>query len=197
MARPRNSEIETATTQRILDAAQAHFARLGYDAAKLADIAKDAGITRPSLLYHFESKEKLYNTVVEQVFASLRQLFSGISNSETGFQSVVEMFTEAYVNFLEEHEHVPAIVIREFAGDSGRGQEIVLEQMVPVLDWVEKVLTETGKGAFREGLPIRAAIMQVASDATVRAMAKPIRDKLWGKKSQSVVLSGILFFGNN
>jgi len=195
MARPRKSEIETATTQRILNGAQKHFARLGYDAAKLADIAKDAGITRPSLLYHFESKEKLYNAVVEHVFASLRQLFSGISNSDTDFQGLVEGFTQAYVDFLEEHEHVPAIVIREFAGESGRGQEIVLEQMVPVLDWVESLLTQAGKGNIREGLPIRAAIMQVASDAMVRAMARPIRDKLWGKESQSVVLSRILFFG--
>ena len=104
MARPRKSEIETATTQRILAAAQMHFARLGYEAAKLADIAKDAGITRPSLLYHFESKEKLYNSVVEQVFASLRQLFSSISNSEAGFRGILEGFTEAYVDFLEEHE---------------------------------------------------------------------------------------------
>lgn len=196
MARPRKSEIETATTQRILTAAQSHFARLGYDAAKLADIAKDAGITRPSLLYHFESKEKLYNFVVEEVFASLRQLFSGISNSEPDFRSILEGFTEAYVDFLEEHEHVPAIVLRELSWESGRGQEIVIEQMVPVLDFVEHALTEAGRGIIREGLPIRAAILQVASDAMVRAMARSVRDQLWGEESQSVVLARILFFGD-
>ncbi len=195
MARPRKSEIETATTQRILIAAQRHFARFGYDAAKLADIAKDAGITRPSLLYHFESKEKLYDFVVEEVFASLQDLFTGISTTKTDFRGLLEGFTQAYVDFLEKNEHVPAIVLREFAGDGGRGQEIVTEQMVPVLDWVENVITEMGSGIIREGLPIRAAIMQIGSDALVRAMAKSMREKLWGAESKSVILSNILFFG--
>ena len=197
MARPRKNEIETATTQRILTAAQRHFAKFGFDAAKLADIAKDAGITRPSLLYHFESKEKLYNAVVEEVFASLQQLFSGISTGEDDFRTILEGFTRAYVDFLEENEHVPAIVLREFAGDGGRGQEIVTEQMVPLLDWVENIVTQMGRGIIRDGLPVRAAIMQIATDALVRAMAKSMRDKLWGPHSQSVALSSILFFGES
>ena len=68
MGRPRRSETQVATTERLLSSAEKHFGQAGFDAARLQDIAKDAGITRPSLLYHFETKEKLYDAVVARAF---------------------------------------------------------------------------------------------------------------------------------
>ena len=48
-----------ASTDRILEAARGEFAQHGY-AARLQDIAERAGLTHPTLLYHFKSKERLY-----------------------------------------------------------------------------------------------------------------------------------------
>ncbi|MBC8069692.1 MAG: helix-turn-helix transcriptional regulator, partial [Deltaproteobacteria bacterium] len=56
MGRPPVSSVITATPERILEAARAEFAAVGFAQAKLADIAARAGITRPSLLYHFGTK---------------------------------------------------------------------------------------------------------------------------------------------
>ena len=36
----------------------------GYHGAKLAEIAARAGLTHPTLLYHFNSKEDLYAAVI-------------------------------------------------------------------------------------------------------------------------------------
>lgn len=41
------------------------FAKDGYDAASLNDIAIRAGIKKPSLYAHFESKDKLYETTLQ------------------------------------------------------------------------------------------------------------------------------------
>ena len=58
---------------RILDAAVEVFAELGYDAAKMQDIAARAGVV-PSVLYdHFGSKRELFITVLEQHAARLRE----------------------------------------------------------------------------------------------------------------------------
>ena len=75
MGRPRRSDSQVATTERLLTAAEKRFGKNGFDAARLSDIAKDAGITRPSLLYHFESKEKLYDAVVARAFDKLLAVF--------------------------------------------------------------------------------------------------------------------------
>ena len=71
MGRPPASRFEIDTPTRILDAAEHAFAIAGLAGARLADIAGAAGIRRPSLLYHFSSKERLYGAVVERAFAVL------------------------------------------------------------------------------------------------------------------------------
>ena len=58
---------------RILEAAVEVFAGLGYDAAKMQDIAGRAGVV-PSVLYdHFGSKRELFITALEQHAARLRE----------------------------------------------------------------------------------------------------------------------------
>jgi AcrR family transcriptional regulator len=64
MARKRISAEERRG--RILDAATDVFTELGYDAAKMQDIAARAGVV-PSVLYdHFGSKRELFITLLEQ-----------------------------------------------------------------------------------------------------------------------------------
>jgi AcrR family transcriptional regulator len=196
MGRPRKKDITTATTERILVAAQAHFSKVGFKAARLADIANDAGITRPSLLYHFSSKEKLYNQVVENTFEQLLALLSEAATTEGEFSEVIEGLVDTYVEFLEKNPYVAGIVIREFAFKAGRGQEILLQQIAPILDWVETLFLQSGAGTggLRQGLPIRAAIMQIVSDAMLRALYPPVSALLWGEESKSRELAKILFF---
>ena len=54
-----------ASQARILEAARGEFALHGYP-ARLQDIAARAGLTHPTLLYHFKSKERLYAAVIEE-----------------------------------------------------------------------------------------------------------------------------------
>jgi TetR/AcrR family transcriptional regulator len=63
------------TRDRIIDAAQAIFARDGYAGAKMQEIADRVGIQRPSLFYHFKNKEALFVAAHEQVFARIEPVF--------------------------------------------------------------------------------------------------------------------------
>lgn len=54
----------TSTKERILAAAEALFARRGFDGASLRQLTASAGVNLAAVNYHFGSKEKL----VEQVF---------------------------------------------------------------------------------------------------------------------------------
>ncbi len=55
--------------QRVLDVAETHFMRLGYNAVTLRDIADELGIRQASLYYHFPGgKEQLYIQVAERAF---------------------------------------------------------------------------------------------------------------------------------
>jgi len=70
------------TRNLLLDAAEEVFARRGFDAAALEDIADAAGYTRGAIYSHFGSKAELFLAVVERQ----RQQFLD------GFADVVESF---------------------------------------------------------------------------------------------------------
>ncbi len=63
------------TRERIIDAAQAIFARDGLAGAKMQEIADRVGIQRPSLFYHFKNKEALFVAAHQQVFARIEPVF--------------------------------------------------------------------------------------------------------------------------
>ena len=55
----------------ILDIAKVHFANKGYENTSLDDVAKDLGITKPALYYHFKNKKTIYNEIFKQEFSKL------------------------------------------------------------------------------------------------------------------------------
>ena len=65
-ATPRRAAAEEKR-RRILDAAVAVFAKSGYAAARVTDIAKTAGVADGTIYLYFESKESLLLTLFEEV----------------------------------------------------------------------------------------------------------------------------------
>jgi AcrR family transcriptional regulator len=59
--------------EQILGAATRAFARAGFAATGLEDVAAEAGITRVLLYRHFDSKADLYRAVLERACHSLRR----------------------------------------------------------------------------------------------------------------------------
>ena len=63
MGRPKTGTHSVPTVERILQAAEQAFGAQGFTLTRLEDIAEVASIRRPSLLYHFSTKQKLYEAV--------------------------------------------------------------------------------------------------------------------------------------
>ena len=180
MGRPRAGTHETATPERLLVAAEAEFARAGLDGTRLEDIAKRAGIRRPSLLYYFPTKEALYARVVRRAFARLGQALLEAMTDPGGFAESVERTAEAFEISLRAEPALAKLILRELLDGRGPGRAILLEEMVPLLDQVEQFVKRHGRGLARRGLPVRAAILQGASDLVLRAASGDLQAPLWG-----------------
>jgi AcrR family transcriptional regulator len=59
------------TRSAILTAAEEEFARYGLEGARTEEIALRSGVTKGMIYHYFESKEKLYEAALEQLFAPL------------------------------------------------------------------------------------------------------------------------------
>ncbi|MEQ1506502.1 MAG: TetR/AcrR family transcriptional regulator [Myxococcota bacterium] len=183
MGRPRADADLPATPERILGAAAEAFAAHGLADAKLADIARRAGISRPSLLYHFATKELLYATVVRRVFEQLTVELARPIQLQVPFVVKAEALVRTYAAFLGAHPAHARIVVREFLVDDSPGSPILRAAAAPVLDLVEAFLCTAGAAHVRPGLPVRAAVMQIASDLLLQNAAAAVGPLLWGPPS--------------
>jgi AcrR family transcriptional regulator len=66
------SAIESART-RILHAAARLYAAHGYAGTSMSRIALEAGVTKPLIFYHFETKERLFSSLLREAIERCRQ----------------------------------------------------------------------------------------------------------------------------
>lgn len=123
-----------ATADRILAEARGEFARRGFAAARLQDIAERAGLSHPTLLYHFGSKERLYEAVIEAAVHDWAQTTRrAVSTGLRGFDQVAALL-EAGFEFFASHHDLVVIVRREAIEGGGRLEQAIADHMRPFLD---------------------------------------------------------------
>ena len=61
------SRIQLRNRLRILDAALNVFSQHGFRGATLDQIAKEAGLSKPNILYYFAAKEEIHVTLLNQL----------------------------------------------------------------------------------------------------------------------------------
>ena len=192
MARPRSDAHPIDTRARLLDAAASVFASAGY-AARLEDIAAAAGIRRPSLLYHFPTKDALYSEVIRVRFGALEAALAEAMASGEGFAERVVALERGFVAFVDRNPDFAALLLREILDGQGPGRALLLDAVVPLLDRLDEFLVTEGKDLLRKGVPRRALLLQVATHALVRAASGPLRAPLWGDEDPTHTVATSLF----
>src|SRR5688572_30189325 len=182
MARPIRSPDDLETSDKLLAVARGEFAKRGFEGARLSDIAEEVGIKRPSLLYHYPTKQDLYSAVVNRAFADLGTALEGATQKSGA--SFVERFDELVkklVAFFDERPDVATLILRELVDDQGPGQLLLLDAGVPLLLKMERFVREEGDGVTRRDLPIRQALLQTFAAVLVKSASGRLREPLWGK----------------
>ncbi|MGB3071569.1 MAG: TetR/AcrR family transcriptional regulator [Ottowia sp.] len=123
--------------EQLLDIARHLFAKRGFRATSLRDIAEVAKISKAALYYHFPNKDELYEKVVIQSLDALVQMVSAdVARANTPTERVLA-FMRSSANFLDHHrEHwlAGAHAFREAGQTERRGVALHLR------DTYEKLL---------------------------------------------------------
>ena len=95
----------STTREKILDVSLEMFSQRGYSAVSIRDICKCVGIKESSVYYHFESKQNIFDELLnkfsEIAKGMMAQLENGLTDGENGFSdgidTVSNYFFEQYL----------------------------------------------------------------------------------------------------
>ena len=138
------------TRDRIIDAAQAIFARDGFVGTKMQEIAARVGIQRPSLFYHFKNKEALFVAVHEQVFGRIERLFRESLAPDGDAFIQLDRLSRAVLAVMAEEPDFAAMVARTAVDRHPAAVAIVRNYLQPLVELsVAFVRTRQRQGIFR------------------------------------------------
>ena len=115
-AETRWSRRKEARPAEILDAALKVFAHKGFAAARMDDIAKEAGVTKGTIYLYFENKETVFKSLVRaSVGTTLASVTQDVKTFQGSARFLLRMVLTRVAQLLVESDRVvlPKIVISE------------------------------------------------------------------------------------
>lgn len=86
--------------EQLLDTAMHVFAKQGYHAASMNDVADAAGVTKPVLYQHFASKRELFSEILSEIGNQLRDRIAKATAEAAGPREQIEMGFRAYFDYV-------------------------------------------------------------------------------------------------
>ncbi len=114
------SETSVVAAQIARTAAQL-FAAKGYEATAVREIVEAAGVTKPTLYYHFGSKEGLAQTLLSAPMARLQGELRAILDGPGGPLAKVEAMAEAHFGFIRDDPDRARLLFALFFGPLSTG----------------------------------------------------------------------------
>ncbi|MFK8022750.1 MAG: TetR/AcrR family transcriptional regulator [Ilumatobacter sp.] len=109
-----------ARRQQILAVALDVFADEGFHGASMNDVAVAAGVTKPVLYQHFDSKRELYRALLDEVGARLLEQIAKATAEATDGKSQTELGFRAYFRWVADDHHAFSLL---FGGGTSTDDE--------------------------------------------------------------------------
>lgn len=114
-----------ARKAQLLDVARAVFADDGYHGAAMEQIAASAGVTKPVLYQHFESKKELYLALLQEDMSRLLSQVEGAIEGSPSNRERIHKGIEGYFTFIDENEGSFRLLFRETMGADPDFREVI------------------------------------------------------------------------
>ncbi|MDD3720943.1 MAG: TetR/AcrR family transcriptional regulator [Lutibacter sp.] len=144
----------SSTEFTILNAAKEIFERKGMVAARMQEIADEAGINKAMLHYYYRSKQLLFEAVFKSAFSLLAPQINEIINADTSIFEKIRNFSSNYISFVMKHPYLPNFIIQELNRNPDFVKKIVAEKNFPnISKFKQQVDEKVEEGVIR---PIKA-----------------------------------------
>ncbi len=165
------------TKVKILEAAVDLMTIKGYKEASLREIAKEAGVSNPTIYNYFPNKEKILYAYIEQKIIETSAILQEIEDFHTytlreQLQALIETQLELY---LEDREFVTQIMKMAFTPSLG-AMELLYEAKTKFVEIVTEMLDIAIEAGEIEEPPFREYMPQLFWDYNIAVVAYWIKD---------------------
>jgi AcrR family transcriptional regulator len=178
MPRPRGPNNPDETRRRLVEAGARRFAAQGYPDTSLAEVARDAGITAPSLLYHFSSKEALFNAVLRDVWGGVREQLAPLLAQDLDAETMLASVVVGLASYERDQDPLREMLAALLSG-AGVGAEAAQDTFLPLIEEVEAAIRQAAGSPPPEHAPIREVLLYVIfAHAAQRQLSRLVPDEV-------------------
>jgi TetR/AcrR family fatty acid metabolism transcriptional regulator len=119
--------VESMTTDRRKELVRASirvFARKGFHAARVGDIAEEAGVAHGLLYHYFRSKEDVLETIFRETWTRLEEQTKHIEGSALSLPEQIRRFAQIFLGSWLVTPSLARVMIREVARSPQVGQRV-------------------------------------------------------------------------
>jgi AcrR family transcriptional regulator len=102
--------LEAGTQERLLETASQLFASKGYASTSVREIVARAGVSKPVLYYHFQSKKGLYYAILEWGAEVQKKIIDDVFEVSGTLQSRINFLYRRIYEEIQEHQGLYAMI---------------------------------------------------------------------------------------
>jgi TetR/AcrR family transcriptional regulator len=146
-----------STKDAVFASAASQFSSRGFNGVSTDDIARDAGVNKAMIYYHFADKLTLYRAIVCEGLQAMGETVGAIAACDQTPTRKLDAFVEAFVRMTEMRPWMPAIMLREIAEGAPRLDPETMSHMRKVIGNFAAILQQGQHvGSFRAIHPLLA-----------------------------------------
>ncbi len=138
---------------RILKAAIKVFAKKGFYATRVSEIAKAAGVADGTIYLYFKNKDDVLITIFEDGLKQLLEILQRVAESDESFESRVTRIIELQLGLLEDQRDLAEVITVNLRQSSRLLKQYAAPLFMQYIDVIAGVIREGQEaGAFRQDL---------------------------------------------
>lgn len=148
----------TDTAERLLDAGRRMFASGGFEGTSVRALTREAGANLGAITYHFETKEGLYQSVLERVFGPVREGVQRLAAAPIPAPDRLELFVRVMFHHQKDQTDLPRFMAQEVVlGENPSPQ--VLNTVRTVVEALSQIMEDgQEEGTLIPGDPVLMAL---------------------------------------
>jgi TetR/AcrR family transcriptional regulator len=171
--------VEKDTRTKLIEAATPLFAKHGFVAVSIRQLAQAAGVNIAAVSYHFRSKEGLYQAVLEEQFRPIAAIMKESEGAPLSAEERLTFYARNIANIHRQRPYFIRFMASELTNPTACLDSVVKKYISRVFRFLSQALTDgIAAGQFAPGLNLGYAALSLAGIMNFYFIARPIAKEL-------------------